>query len=94
MRHQRAASRRDAATLTEESVKPPDLAEPRERRSVGVAHWGRLDELLEQKDDELLEGGKLRHTAVQAGPEMRWSSRCVKDKLPLVTMTSITFVFH
>ncbi|XP_075904204.1 centrosome and spindle pole-associated protein 1 isoform X2 [Nelusetta ayraudi] len=72
----RAASQRDAATLTEgSSSERPDRAEPKERRPVGVGHRGRLDEPVERKDDELLEDGKMRDTAVQAGSAMRRPSR-------------------
>lgn len=74
---QRAASRRDAATLTESSSERPDQVEPREWRPVGVSHCGRLDEPVEQKDDELLQDGRMRDTAVQAGSAMRRSGRCV-----------------
>lgn len=87
--HQRAASRRDAATLTEGSSERPDQAESKERRPVGASHRGRLDEPVEQKDDELLEDGKMRDTAVQAGSAMRRSSRCVKEKLPLIVIVII-----
>lgn len=74
---------RDAATLTEERAELSDHAEPRGRRPVGVGHPGGMDELLE--------GGKLRHTAVQAEAEPRRSSRCVRDKLPFIG-TSIIIV--
>lgn len=91
---QRAASRRDAATLTEGSSERPDQVEPRERRPVGVSHCGRLDEPVEQKDDELLEDGRMRDTAVQAGSAMRRSSRCVeKEKLPFIMIGIILFFY-
>lgn len=49
-----------------------------------MGHCGRLDEPVERKDDELLEDGKMRDTAVQAGSAMRRPSRCVKEFIVII----------